>query len=179
MVLLEHEAVLWSSSDRRCWYYVWRLPQPWWATLVFAKPVPRAVLGLDGAGVCWLGSCVPGMGWVSAVGVTQHVHRNMLVALHELPPQVKEAQTAEPSGEATSWKFYTSSYGRGSRLLDFRAEVRRDRPWPMAWERSAAAAWQVYIDNFGEAETFLAHEVEALTGSESPSFTLAEAKCTR
>jgi len=56
---------------------LWRLPEAWAPYCVFSEPVPGELLGL-GPGLLWVASAVIGMGLKWAVGVAQHLHRNVL-----------------------------------------------------------------------------------------------------
>ena len=47
--------------------------------------VPGEWIGLASERRYWLASCVVGMGWLSAVGVTQQAHRQMVLADEVVP----------------------------------------------------------------------------------------------
>ena len=46
--------------------------------MAFSRPVPASSLGRSGQGEVWLASRAVPMGWVSACGVIQHIHRRLL-----------------------------------------------------------------------------------------------------
>eukprot|EP00973_Karenia_brevis_P088064 12212257-Karenia_brevis.AAC.1 len=124
IILRDGEYIRWSSADLKCCFYVFRLPVAWRPYLAFERPVERSVIGLEGPGTIHLCSAVAPMGWISATGVIQHLHRNLLR---------RERNNLE--------------------RLPLDAEVRRDLPFPCrpaagGGERKPWAVWQVYIDNF-------------------------------
>eukprot|EP00971_Amphidinium_carterae_P267184 5300233-Amphidinium_carterae.1 len=69
-----------SSQDLKACFCLFRLPFVWKPFFTFCEPVPRSLLGLSGAGSCYVASVVVSMGWISACGVVQHLRRNMLLA---------------------------------------------------------------------------------------------------
>ena len=76
------------------------------------------------------------MGWISAVGVFQHFHRELVYA-------------PSPTGAG----------------LDSGSEWRRDAPRPV-WLKDNHGKWhQVYVDDFDMSETFPIEEAERLEGS--------------
>ena len=78
VVLRSGEVLLISSEDLRCCFYVFRLPKPWHRWMALSKPIRRSLVGLEGDEPIYLASCVVPMGWISATGVIQHIHRLML-----------------------------------------------------------------------------------------------------
>eukprot|EP00971_Amphidinium_carterae_P176887 3507361-Amphidinium_carterae.1 len=61
-----------SSRDRQAFFYVFRILEPWRGGMTFRKP---ALINGVRRFVC---ATTVGMGWVSAVSVTQHAHRNIV-----------------------------------------------------------------------------------------------------
>ena len=121
--LLESEVVMWRSEDMECCFYVFELPQCWWPYFVLGKQVDGKALGRPGE-MLWLACSVLPMGWLSAVGICQHLHRRMLHlggswAPHGLPKEF---------------------------------EFRKDRPAPVAEDQRVHQFYQVYIDNFDSGE---------------------------
>ena len=47
LVLLEGEALLWTSSDRRCFFYVFRLVKEWLPYFAFSRPVRGELIGQE------------------------------------------------------------------------------------------------------------------------------------
>ena len=95
------EIVLWSSDDIQRCFHVFSLPPAWRRWMILSKPI-RAAMPAGGAGVLtsndqlsrggnapqpvvsdssrlvWLALAVIPMGLLSAVGVIQHLHRNIM-----------------------------------------------------------------------------------------------------
>ena len=96
------------------------------------------------------------MGWLSAVGVSQHAHRILLrrAAPGRGPPAVAALEEALGVGD-------------GEEHFDWSREVRRARPLPQSSAGSARSAFQVYIDNLDEYEVVDTASGEALEGKES------------
>ena len=138
IALLEHETLLWSSCDRQCFFYVWHLPESWMPFMTFERPVPGYLVGRSDLQVVRVAAKVPAMGWISAVGVTQHLARNLLRRANQL-----------------------------SAGLPLDAEVRRRRAFPITGRRDESAAWEAYIDNLESQEIFNAREADALRGAMS------------
>ena len=95
------------------------------------------------------------MGWLSAVGVSQHAHRNLL------------RRAAPGRGLPAVRALEALGVGVGEEHFDWSREVRRDRPLPQSSTGSARSAFQVYIDNLDEYEVVDATVGEALQGKES------------
>ncbi|CAE7349712.1 unnamed protein product [Symbiodinium sp. CCMP2592] len=72
------EELLISSEDIRAMFYIFGLPSCWLPYFAFNKPVPEDLVppGVDES--CYLCSKVLPMGFISSVGVAQHIHRNFL-----------------------------------------------------------------------------------------------------
>ena len=102
MCLGENDMILWSSDDISGCFHVFSLPVPWRRWMILDKPMRRPVGGsTDSRGVghgcggnaprdrpsnvrlrpVWLALAVIPMGWLSAVGVVQHLHRRMITAV--------------------------------------------------------------------------------------------------
>eukprot|EP00438_Fugacium_kawagutii_P002167 Skav228801 [mRNA] locus=scaffold359:83300:86560:+ [translate_table: standard] len=76
--LAEDEALVVSSEDLRCFFYLFRIPPPWMPYMVFARELPVGLLSGAGVGKRFLASRVLPMGWLNSVGIAQHVHRNVV-----------------------------------------------------------------------------------------------------
>ena len=79
----------------------------------------------DGSRLIWLALAVISMGWLSAVGVVQHLHRNIISSGRSL---------------------------RGG--LDPDAELVRGKPFPVTLDSFTRWWWKVYVDNFDIGEIF-------------------------
>ena len=101
LVLEEGEFLLWSEEDQKCCFYVYRLPKSWRGWMAFCRPIRGELVGGTVGQVVYLASAVVPMGWASATGIIQHIHRQMLL---QPPP-----------------------FGGG---LNGSLEIRRDRPLP-------------------------------------------------
>ena len=158
---LEHyEVLLLSSSDRQCFFYIFEMECSW-----------QGALALDGLWRRELFSHVPSqvrgsrirvalralpMGCLSAVGVSQHAHRNLL------------RRTAPGRGlPAVTALDEALGVGVGEEHFDWSREVRRDRPLPQSSSGSARSAFQLYIDNLDEYEVVDAAAGEGMKGQES------------
>ena len=138
--LLEEEVLLWDAEDMRCAFYVFLLPEAWWPYFALEKPVPGHVVGSKEEWVYLTVKVLP-MGWLSAVGVCQYLHRQMLVA----PPPL----------------------GAG---LPMTAELRRDKPLPAGLDRRVRRFFEVYIDNYDSgrvANKFMGQSGTASTATSS------------
>ena len=94
------EIVLWSSDDIQGCFHVFSLPPSWRRWMILSKPIRVATPGSPRVSTCednlchscaasgtmghvyfrevWLALAVIPMGWLSAVGVIQHLHRNII-----------------------------------------------------------------------------------------------------
>ena len=147
------EIVLWSSDDIQGCFHVFSLPPSWRRWMILSKPIrvatpgisrvstsednlchPCAASGTMGHGQfreVWLALAVIPMGWLSAVGVIQHLHRNIISRARHV---------------------------HGG--LDPNAELVRGLPIPVTFECSTRWWWKVYVDNFDDGEIF-SHSVAA------------------
>ncbi|CAK0870953.1 unnamed protein product, partial [Prorocentrum cordatum] len=78
IILRSGEVMMSSSEDLKCCFYVYRLPAVWHKYMALSKKVSRSCLGLDGTGEVHVAAAVIPMGWVSATGIIQHIHRRLL-----------------------------------------------------------------------------------------------------
>ncbi|CAK0851484.1 unnamed protein product, partial [Prorocentrum cordatum] len=136
LVLTESEDLLWSGADRKAFFYVFRAPPVWWPYMVIGPPVPSELLGLKDGGATHICLRVIGMGWISAVGVTTHLHRNMLRRSASFPRGLPPSQ-----------------------------EITRRRRLPFSVEKPCPPAWMVYIDNLEVAEVVSKSEATTLRGT--------------
>ena len=77
--LLDQEILLWSGQDLRCSFYVWALPPAWRPYFMLSKPVRGSAIGRPEREWHWPVVRVLPMGWISAVGVMQHLHRKLMI----------------------------------------------------------------------------------------------------
>ena len=138
-----------SSSDRKCFFYLFRLPPIWKRAMTLEGRFPLSLHTgrrehrntLSRYAIC----AVP-MGWVSAVGLCQHAHRRILACRPRTPTWTPEAHKTEEV------------------CFDVSHETRKDRPLPTReW------FYRIYIDNFDEVEIFPRDSTDALIGSRSGS----------
>ena len=106
-----------SAEDLIAAFYLFSLPPEWSKLMAFQKKVSWKSLGYDRPGMTRVGACVLPMGWASAVGVLQHVHRRLALA----------------------------SPLRGAGLLGD-LEIKRDAEFPEI-ETDGGAAWSLYLDD--------------------------------
>eukprot|EP00435_Cladocopium_sp_Y103_P074163 s689_g47.t1 len=102
--LEDHEIAMMSSEDIRCFYYLFKIPETWHRYMGFARLVPPALVPDCWKGEpCHLAALVLPMGFVNAVGLAQHIHRNVV-----------------------RWALQPGDLGGGEQ------ELRRDRPAPLS-----------------------------------------------
>ena len=100
---------------------------------------PQPVVS-DSSRLVWLALAVIPMGWLSAVGVIQHLHRNII-----------------------------SSGRRHQGGLDPDAELVRGKPFPVTLDCPTRWWWKVYVDNFDIGEIFGRGVAAEVTHTESLS----------
>ena len=76
--LLAYELFVGSERDRFCYFYVYHMPDAWRGSMALCLRVRPELLGKPPGAPVLLDLRVPGMGWGSAVSVTQQAHRRML-----------------------------------------------------------------------------------------------------
>ena len=82
--LREEEVWLITGDDRKCFFYIRRVPSPWHKLTAFRGLIPGHLVGRPDCE--WVHPCsaVVGMGWTGACGVVGHLHRNMVRHAWEL-----------------------------------------------------------------------------------------------
>ena len=147
--LLQHEVMLMSSSDRKCFFYLFSLPSIWKRAMTLEGHFPRSLHSgrrEDKHVLTRYAICAVPMGWISAVGLCQHAHRRMLAFRPGTPSWTPENREAEKV------------------CFDMSQETRKDRPLPMKeW------FYRIYIDNYDEVEIFSRDRADARVGSRSES----------
>ena len=103
------------------------------------QPIPGEVFGWSAGTQAFVCSTVPATEWPSAVGVCQHIHRNMI-----------QKGTAVPRG------------------LPVEREVHRDRPTPWTPETRSIACWNVFVNNQDCIVIIESEELELDLGMEKP-----------
>jgi hypothetical protein len=152
--LLPLQLILMSARDRRCFFYIFRMPKPWTAIFTLCVKVLWRDLDVDRDGSTLLGVRVCGMGWKYATAVTQAAHRKMVIVGYQLPCSI-----SQPGGLGE---------------LPECCEVRRDRGFPVTGCAHTTTAWSIYIDNLDVWETYEGAEAYKRLGSVSPLVTSAE-----
>ena len=76
----EGEVIIWSAEDMKCCFYLFRLPPVWWPYFVVGGAVEGTIFGYPPGTVRWPCMCVTSMGWITAVGIIQHIHRRLAQA---------------------------------------------------------------------------------------------------
>ena len=82
LILGQDQVLLWSGDDQKGAFYAWRLPPAWRSFMTFRWPVPGHLLGLQEREVYLASSVIP-IGWINAVSLFQHLHRQIGI---EKPP---------------------------------------------------------------------------------------------
>ncbi|CAK0807057.1 unnamed protein product, partial [Prorocentrum cordatum] len=136
LVLAPGEQLLWSGAGRNANSCVFRAPPAWRPYMALGPPAPRRLVGGSGDGLTRIALRVIGAGWISAVGVTTHLHRNML-----------RRSASAPRG------------------LPPAAEVVRARRLPAEAQASGVAMWFSYVDNLEIAEILSSEKAVKLKGT--------------
>ena len=134
IILKPDQTLLWSSDDQRGAFYAWRLPSKWRSFMTFRWPVPKERLGL-GRGMTYLAASVIPMGWLNAVSLFQHLHRQI---------GMSEAPVGAGHPEESEW--------------------RRDRPIPLDAQGKVTSFVQFYLDDFDAPELVQASVANSLKG---------------
>ncbi|CAK0801859.1 unnamed protein product [Prorocentrum cordatum] len=128
-IQLEDEQVLvWSESDMTSAFYNFQMEPEWLKYQAIGRAVPGRIAAefcphLANEEVVYPAMAVMAMGWQSACGILQHIHRNLCF----LPPPM----------------------GAG---LDPSREVRRDAPLPGSMDPDRRSFFTVYLDGFSQGE---------------------------
>ena len=139
LVLKPGETLLWSSDDQRGAFYAWRLPHKWRAYMTFKWPIPGERLGLGNHMIYLAASVIP-MGWLNAVSLFQHLHRQI-------------GMSPQPVGAGH----------------DPEMEWRRDRPIPLDARGKVTSFVQFYLDDFDAPELLPTSVAKELKGTLNPS----------
>ena len=86
--------------------------------MTLSRKVPGHLVGRPDLPWTRIAAHVVGMGWLSAVGITQHLHRNLLRHAEHLPRHLPRA-----------------------------GEMTRRSGCPLSTTRDSATPWMIYIDN--------------------------------
>ena len=74
--LHDHEVLVTSSEDLRCFFYLFKAPRAWEKFMAFGKIAPPSLVPSGGSGERWyLTVQVLPMGYLNSVGIAQHIHR--------------------------------------------------------------------------------------------------------
>ena len=153
IILEDNEVLLISQEDMTCAFYLFRLPAAWCKYFAVGLPInleelhgnsrardasKRMAKGNDCKGRGYLVLQVLPMGWKSAVGIMQAVHRMIL-----------------------------ASSLAGPNRLPTPAEIRKTVPMPSSADQRTQKAWQVYLDNYASFLIALLREAEKLEGQAS------------
>ncbi len=130
VILDDGELLAVSGDDLTAAFYLFSLPKAWSELMVFREKVKFSDLGLPGEGETFVGAAALPMGWHSAVGVMQHLHRELAL------------RGPEKFGAA----------------LRAGQEIRRDGIFPDLEEESLL--WSIYLDDttFLEKVSKMAYE---------------------
>ncbi|CAJ1445108.1 unnamed protein product, partial [Effrenium voratum] len=138
LILRQQDVLLWSSEDQRGAFYAWKLPPAWKPLMSFRWPVPGSALGLQCRWTYVAATVVP-MGWINAVSLFQHLHR-----------QVGMAPSPKGAGHPAE------------------IEWRRDRPIPFDSQGTARHFVQFYLDDFDAPELIPSEGWESQRGTVGP-----------
>ena len=76
IVLPQDHCLLWSSDDQKGAFYAWKLPPAWRGLMTFRWPVPGSLLWYPSEWAYVCSKVIP-MGWLNAVSLFQHLHRQL------------------------------------------------------------------------------------------------------
>ena len=119
---MDDEVALLSGDDISGCFHLYRLPDQWWRWFSFSKPRRHwtSATEFEYQYVCV--TVIP-MGWLSAVGVVQHMHR----------------------------QISTDGLRRSAQLATTQ-ELRRDQPFPVRENPGQRWYWSMYVDDSEETE---------------------------
>ena len=137
LVIPKDCCLLWSSDDQKGAFYAWKLPKCWRGLMTFRWPVPGPMLGHPSEWVYVCSAVIP-MGWLNAVSLFQHLHRQL-------------GMKSSPDGAG----------------FEEHMEWRRDRAVPQGSRRLDTHWIQYYLDDFDAPEIVLAGDVPVLQGTVS------------
>ncbi|CAK0810274.1 unnamed protein product, partial [Prorocentrum cordatum] len=138
VILGDGEVLLWSSDDIKGCFHVFRPPEVWRPWMALSAPVDPVPLGGASGPPVWVAVAVAPMGWLSAVGIAQHLSRR--IVLQGAPGH------ACPS-ESTA--------------------LRRGAAYPLQLHQLPRAWWKVYVDNVDFGEIVAESEVRNFVGQVS------------
>ena len=79
IVLEDHQLLVTSSEDIRCFFYLFRTPPSWWCFMAFGREIPEEALPAECIGRGWyLVTQVLPMGFINSVAIAQHIHRRVI-----------------------------------------------------------------------------------------------------
>ena len=140
LLLNPNQVLLWSGDDQKGAFYAWELPKAWRPYMAFAWPVPGHLVGSNDKAMEYVASRVIPMGWIQAVSLFQHLHRQLGMSK---PP-----------------------LGAGHRE---ELEWRRDRSAPQTSDGKVTEFVQFYLDDFDCPEVLPSEGWEDLSGTMSPT----------
>eukprot|EP00435_Cladocopium_sp_Y103_P060385 s256_g22.t1 len=76
VILGGDEIIVWSGGDQCGAFYAWQLPASWRPYMAFAWPIPGHLVGSTQSWEYVASRVIP-MGWVQAVSLFQHLHRQL------------------------------------------------------------------------------------------------------
>ena len=79
LILPSNGVLLWNGDDQRGAFYAWELPRSWRPFMTFAWPIPGHLVNSKKPWE-YVASRVIAMGWVQAVSLFQHLHRQLGMA---------------------------------------------------------------------------------------------------
>ena len=150
-IFLEDDNYLsWNAEDLKGCFYIFRLPRGWARNFAFDEVFTRGELELTGPPdeKVWLGAVVIPMGWLSAMGVAQYLHRRLVLAY---------------TGSPTSFPLAR--------------EVRKDKIFPLLCDLAVELArlWQIYADDLDVMEVLRVKDLARLPECQPGSGRLRDA----
>jgi hypothetical protein len=132
--------------------------------LTLSKPVRGRVLGLKHNDWTWLTMNVVPMGWLSAVGVIQYLHRQLALRVAGLPRQLELRRDRPPALNEKFeirrfWQLYIDNFDEGFPKTKNHREGSRPSEWAAALKKAGGSVGIAY----SEDEKRVQDQLEAAT----------------
>jgi len=135
--LLEREYAVFSQTDRRCFFYIWRLRKAWRRFMVLSKRSRGRRLAVT----------VIAMGWLLAVEVCQHLHWNIVKKCSDLPARLEIRRDRPfPIGASRrffeAWKVYIDDFKHARVFSADEVDILSEKV-PRLLELAGSALWKI------------------------------------
>lgn len=105
--LHDHQVIVTSSEDLRCFFYLFKVPPGWEKYMAFGRKVPQCLVPPGSSELNWyLTAQVLPMGYLNSVGIAQHIHRRVIAravgSLKSLGVGVQELRRDRPFSQCSN-----------------------------------------------------------------------------